>query len=116
MILERYIHREVLEKLMWILGLLVLILTSHRFVDYLADAAAGRIPGDLILSMLLMRMLSLFPRLLPAAVFLAVILAWTRLAGDKELLIMTGAGVSVKQQLLYFLYKLLRQLLLLEFL
>ncbi|OGT85255.1 MAG: LPS export ABC transporter permease LptF [Gammaproteobacteria bacterium RIFCSPLOWO2_12_FULL_52_10] len=101
MILERYIHREVLEKLMWILGLLVLILTSHRFVDFLADAAAGRIPGDLILSMLLMKMLSLFPRLLPAAVFLAVILAWTRLAGDKELLIMTGAGVSVTQQLLY---------------
>ncbi|MBF8268932.1 MAG: LPS export ABC transporter permease LptF [Gammaproteobacteria bacterium] len=101
MILERYLHREVLEKLIWILGLLVLILTSHRFVDFLADAAAGRIPGDLILSMLLMKMLSLFPRLLPAAVFLAVILALTRLTGDKELLIMTGAGVSVTQQLLY---------------
>ena len=101
MILERYLHREVLEKLIWILGLLVLILTSHRFVGFLADAAAGRIPGDLILSMLLMKMLALFPRLLPAAVFLAVILALTRLAGDKELLIMAGAGVSVKQQLFY---------------
>ena len=101
MILERYLHREVLEKLLWILGLLVLILTSHRFVDFLADAAAGRIPGDLILNMLLMKMLSLLPRLLPAAIFLAVILALTRLASDKELLIMTGAGIAVTQQLLY---------------
>ena len=101
MILERYIHREVLEKLLWLTGLLVLIITSHRFVDYLADAAAGRIPGDLILKMLLMKVLALFPRLLPAAIFFAVILALTRLSSDKELLIMSGAGVSGFHQLVY---------------
>lgn len=101
MILERYIHREVMEKLLWLTGLLVLIITSHRFVDYLADAAAGRIPGDLILKLLLMKVLALFPRLLPAAIFFAVILALTRMSSDKELLIMSGAGISGIHQLAY---------------
>ena len=101
MILERYIHREVLEKLLWIIGLLILILTSHRFVDYLSDAAAGRIPGNLILKMLLMKMLAISPRLLPIAIFLAVILALTRLTSDREMVIMTSAGISDSQHFLY---------------
>ena len=101
MILERYIHREVLEKLLWLIGLLVLIITSHRFIDYLADAAAGRIPGDLIIKLLVMKVLAVFPRVLPAAIFFAVILALTRLSSDKELLIMAGAGISEMHQLVY---------------
>lgn len=101
MILERYIHREVLEKLLWIIGLLILILTSHRFVDYLADAAAGKIPGDLIIKMLLMKMLAIIPRILPVAIFLAVILAFTRLTTDREMVIMAASGVSGNYQFLY---------------
>ena len=101
MILERYIHKEILEKLLWLTVLLVLIITSHRFVDYLADAAAGRIPGDLILKLLLMKVLAMFPRLLPAAIFFAVILALTRLSSDKELLIMSSAGISGVYQFVY---------------
>ena len=41
MILERYIQREILAKLGWIMLFLLAILASNRFVDYLADAAAG---------------------------------------------------------------------------
>ena len=52
MILESYIQREIRNKLLWLIGLLILILTSHRFVDYLADAASGKIPGYLIMHML----------------------------------------------------------------
>lgn len=101
MILERYIHREVLEKLLWITGLLILILTSHRFVEYLSDAAAGRIPGNLILKMLIMKMIAISPRLLPIAIFLAVILALTRLTSDREMVIMSSAGVSDGQHFLF---------------
>ena len=101
MILERYIQREVLEKLLWLIGLLVLIITSHRFIGYLADAAAGRIPGDLIIKLLVMKVLAVFPRVLPAAIFFAVILAFIRLSSDKELLIISGAGISEMHQLAY---------------
>ena len=94
MILESYIQREIRTKLFWLIGLLILILTSHRFVDYLADAASGKIPGYLIMHMLTMKILAMVPRLLPVAIFLSVILALTRLSSDKELTIITGSGLS----------------------
>ena len=100
MILQRYIHREIFEKIGWIIGLLVLILASNRFVGYLADAAAGKLPGDLILQMLSAKMLSMLPQLLPIAIFLAVMLALSRLGRDKELTIMFGAGLSETFQFL----------------
>lgn len=99
MILERYIHREILEKVGWIIALLLLIVASNRFVEYLADAAAGTLPGDLIIEMLMMKLLAMLPRLLPVAFFLAVMLALSRLARDKELTIVFGAGVSEAFQL-----------------
>ena len=58
MIFRRYIHREILAKLGWITGLLLLVLTSNRFVDYLADAAAGDLPADLLFQILVMKMLA----------------------------------------------------------
>lgn len=99
MILRRYIHSEILSKLVWIAGLLLLILTSHRFVGYLADAAEGHIPSDLIFRMLAMKMLSILPRMLPIALFLSVMLAMTRLNRDRELIVVTGAGVAERFQL-----------------
>ncbi len=94
MILERYIHREILEKVGWVASLLILILASNRFVGYLADAAAGNLPTDMITEMLGMKMLALLPRLLPVAYFLSVMLALSRMGRDKELTIMFGAGMS----------------------
>ena len=100
MILERYIQREILSKLVWIIGILILVLTSHRFVDYLADAAAGKLPSDLIIKMLLMKMVAMLPRLLPVALFLSVIIALARLSRDKELVIVSSAGIADRFQLL----------------
>jgi lipopolysaccharide export system permease protein len=94
MILKRYIYTEIGEKLFWMLGLLILVLTSHRFVDYLEDAASGLIPTDLILSMLVMKILAILPRVLPVAIFMSVILAITRLSSDRELTIINGTGLS----------------------
>jgi len=93
MIFRRYIHREILEKAGWIIALLLLVLSSNRFVDYLADAAGGDLPGDLLFQMLGMKMLASLPKLLPLALFLAVILALSRLARDRELSVVTAAGV-----------------------
>lgn len=94
MILERYIYREILEKLLWILGLLVLILTSNRFVNFLADAAEGKLPGELVFQMLSMKMLATMPRLLPISLFISVTLALSRLAQDRELTIYSGTGLA----------------------
>ncbi len=94
MILERYIYREILEKLLWIIGLLLLILASNRFVGFLADAAEGELPGDLVFQMLTMKMLSTLPKLLPISLFISVTLALSRLAQDRELTIISGTGLA----------------------
>jgi len=94
MILKRYIYREILSNLGWIIGFLLLILGSHRFVEYLGDAAAGEIPADLVLQMLIMKLLAMLPKILPVALFLGVILALSRLSQDRELEVVASAGVS----------------------
>ena len=99
MILERHIHREILEKAGWILGLLLLVLASNRFVEYLADAASGKLPAELILQMLGMKVLAMLPKVLPIGIFLAVMLAMSRMARDKELVVMYSAGLSENFQL-----------------
>ena len=99
MILERHIHREILEKAGWILGLLLLVLASNRFVEYLADAASGKLPAELILHMLGMKLLAMLPKVLPIGIFLAVMLAMSRMARDKELVAMFSAGLSEGFQL-----------------
>ena len=100
MILERYIYREILEKLLWILGLLLLILASNRFVGFLADAAEGKIPGELVLQMLTMKTLSTLPKLLPISLLISVTLALSRLAQDRELTIISGTGLTTGFQFL----------------
>ncbi|MEX2353283.1 MAG: LptF/LptG family permease, partial [Gammaproteobacteria bacterium] len=103
MILQRYIFREILANLGWITGFLLLILGSHRFVDYLGDAAAGDIPADLIMQMLGMKMLSILPRILPVALFLGVVLALSRMTQDRELEVVASAGVAERFKILSIL-------------
>ncbi len=98
MIIERYIHREILQYLLWLAGLLFLILTSHRFVDYLADAAAGKLASDLIFQMLGLKLLATLPTLLPVSLYLAVLLAFARLTRDSELTIISAAGQGLRYQ------------------
>lgn len=99
MIIRRYIHREILQRLFWIACLLFLIYSSDRFVDYLADAAAGKISSSLVFELLWLKLVSVLPKLLPVTLFLAVILTYSRLVGDNEMAIMFSTGMSKLKQL-----------------
>ncbi len=99
MIIQRYIYRELLSKLFWILGLLILVFTSNRFVGFLGDAADGSLPGDLVFLMLALKMLATMPEILPVSILMAILLAFSRLASDRELVVMTASGISRVYQL-----------------
>ncbi len=96
MILQRYIYREILHKFLSIAGLLLLIFISKYYIEYLAEAAAGTFSSQLVLEMLSLKIISILPRMLPIALFLAVILAFARLNRDNELVIfhVSGAGIG----------------------
>ncbi len=99
MIIERYIYREILQRLLWIAGLLLLILATHKFVEYLADAAAGKIPPAYVFKFLFLKLLSAQPEVLPLVLFLAVVLAFARLNQDNELAVLAAAGVGKPDQI-----------------
>ncbi len=94
MIIQRYIYKELLQKLLWILGLLVLVFASSRFVGFLADAAEGHLPRDLFLLMLGYKILATLPKILPVSIFIATLLAYSRMATERELIILSAAGFS----------------------
>jgi lipopolysaccharide export system permease protein len=99
MIIERYIHQEIFRYLLWITGLLFLIMAAHRFVRYLADAAAGKISGELVLNMVGLKLMATLPIMLPVALYLAVLLAFSRLLRDSELTIISSAGMGQRFQM-----------------
>ena len=94
MIIQHYIYRELLQKLVWILILLFLVLTSNEFVGFLADAAEGRLPADMVFLMLGYTMLASLAKILPVSILIAMLLAFSRMASDRELVILAAAGIS----------------------
>ena len=99
LIIRRYIYREMLQRLVWIATLLFLIVMTNKLVDYLADAASGKIPGSFVFKFLWLKMLAIQPEILPLVLFLSVTLAFSRLNQDNELSVLAAAGVGKASQL-----------------
>jgi len=88
-----------LQRFLWVAGLLFLIYSSEKFVDYLAEAAAGKISSSLVFQLLWFKLVSVLPKLLPVTIFLAVILTYSRLVSDNEMAILSASGMSKLEQL-----------------
>ena len=71
LIFERYLSREIGRSFLGLLGLLILIFCSARFVRYLADVASGKIGGDIVFEMLLTNLLSVLGLLIPLTFYIA---------------------------------------------
>jgi len=99
LIIQRYIYRELLQKLVWILSLLILVFASNKFVGFLADAAEGSLPANMVFLMLGFKMLATLPKILPVSILVAMLLAFSRMASDRELIILAASGISKVFQL-----------------
>jgi len=88
-----------LQRFLWVAGLLFLIYSSEKFVDYLTEAAAGKISSSLVFQLLWFKLVSVLPKLLPVTIFLAVILTYSRLVSDNEMAILFASGMSKLEQL-----------------
>lgn len=94
MVLRRYLYREILRSFFAVFSLLLLIFMSSRLVSYLAEAVAGKLSSDLILSLLGLRLLTSLTLILPVCLLIAVLLALGRMRRDNELTAMEGAGLG----------------------
>lgn len=95
-ILDRYLFRETLETWAGVTGVLLLILLASRFAFYLGDAAAGRLPGTAVFTLLGLSVVNYLTLIVPLGLFLAVMLAFGRLYRDSEMAALMACGVSVR--------------------
>ena len=96
-IVNRYIMKEVLLTLLGVLGLLFLIFLSTRFVMFLAAAASGTLPSEVVLNLLGLKTLSTLPQLLPYALYISILLAFGRLYKDNEMIALAACGVGTRK-------------------
>ena len=97
MIAGRYLSREMGGTLLAVLAVLVLVYGASRFVRLLAEAAAGRLPGDTVFPLVLVKLVTGLPVLLPLAFFVALLLALGRLHRDHEMVALAAGGIGVPQ-------------------
>src|SRR3990167_4219270 len=75
-IIFRYLARDLLATTAAVATVLLLVVMSSRFVQYLADAAEGKIDPSVIFAIMGYRMPAFLELILPLAFFLAVLLSY----------------------------------------
>jgi lipopolysaccharide export system permease protein len=93
-LLDRYIFKEVLRALLAVFAVLMTVFLSQQLVRFLGDAAEGKLPLDLVLSMLGFKSLSVATLILPLSLFIAIIVGLGRLYKDSEMVVMSACGAS----------------------
>ncbi|NNG12604.1 MAG: LPS export ABC transporter permease LptF [Halobacteria archaeon] len=93
-ILDRYLLWEVLRGWLAITLILWLILASNRLVRYLAQAAAGELPGDVIFILLSVKTAWFLVYVMPFSLALGVVMALGRMYRDNEMTVMSACAVG----------------------
>jgi lipopolysaccharide export system permease protein len=96
-IIDRYLLREVFLGWLAITLILWLILISHRMVRYLAQAAAGELPGDVIFILLGVKTLWLLVYIMPFSLALGIVMGLGRMYRDNEMAALGACGVGPSQ-------------------
>ncbi len=96
---DRYLIRELLLTLLAVSVALVLVLASNRLIRYLGEVVGGRLPGDLVLTLLGYKSLEYLDQLLPIALYLAILLLLGRLYRDREMAVLAAGGVATSRLL-----------------
>ncbi len=97
MVLRQYVLREIGSTLLAVLAVLLLVYAASRFVRLVAEAAAGRLPAEIVFPLVLVKLTVALPVLLPLAFFIAVLLALGRFHRDGEVVAMAAGGVGISR-------------------
>lgn len=98
-IADRYLAGEIARAFGAISILLLLITFGGLLTDVLNRVSRGRIPAELVLTQLVLRVPNALTLLLPLASFVAVLMAFGRLYRDSEMAVLAAAGFGSWSQL-----------------
>ncbi len=94
-VLDRMLVAELAKTLLAVVAVLVTIIVSRKFLGILTKAIEGEIAGDTLLVLLGLKMLQAFIILLPAALFLAILMVIGHMYRDQEMSILSSSGVGL---------------------
>lgn len=97
MIIGRYLSRQLFASTLAVTLVLSLILVTGRFIKYLADAAAGRLLGEVLLTIMVYRIPGFLELILPLGLFLGILLAYGQLYMNYEMTVLSACGISQAQ-------------------
>lgn len=95
LIIDRYIIREIIYTLLAVLAVLLIIFVSNRFIRYLAEVSGGAIDASVLFAIVGLKTLSALVIILPLGLFMAVLLAFSRLYKDSEMTALNACGVTM---------------------
>ncbi len=94
-ILDRYLLRELALSFLAVGVVLLLISIGETVVAVLNQVTRGKVPPDLLFTLIVLRAIESLNILLPLAVFLGVLLAYGRLYRDSEMAVLSASGLDV---------------------
>lgn len=94
-ILDRYLLAEAGGSWFAVTVVLLAIMLSTRFAHFLAAAAGGELPRELLFKVVALSSLQYLVVLIPISSLLAIMLALGRMYRDNEVAAMTGCGVGL---------------------
>jgi lipopolysaccharide export system permease protein len=96
-VLDRMVTAELIKTILSVLIVLVTIIVSRKFLSILTKAIEGEVAGDTLFVLLGLKILSALIILLPAAVFLGILLVFGRMYRDHEMTVLSSAGVGYRR-------------------
>lgn len=97
MLIFRYLAKEIFITLTALTAILLLIFMSNQFVQYLNRAAAGNIPGMIIMKLMMLELPNLMGLLLPLGFYIAILIAYGRLYAESEMTVLQACGYGPSQ-------------------
>ena len=94
MILSRYLTKEIFKSQIAILFILLVIFFCQQLVRVLNSAVSGKVPTDLVLSLLGLGMPTMAQLMLPLSLFIALLLTLGRFYAESEVTVMRACGVG----------------------
>lgn len=90
--IDKYLIREISIACLSVTGVLMVILITTRFALFLGEAAAGRLPQEVVITLLGISAIFYLVVIIPPAFFLGILLALGRLYRDSEMAALAACG------------------------
>jgi len=94
LIIRDYVIKEVLRAFTGVFLVLFLILLSTQLLRALSAVAEGKIALDFLFSLIILKNLESLTLILPLTLFLAILLALSRLYKDSEMIALSACGIG----------------------